>query len=222
MDFYFGGVGSFWRGEAPPLQVPVEIYIAEFQRRYSFSCSAFIWIYVIDGPMDICWSIGWASDHGSSLCNSTDRLECWENVTLEATGRRRKPPLSGSLTKCFLSIWYYKPYSYVLFGIYFQNYQNGNNSGEISSGGYSSMGRVRRNIYWQSFNEDIISAARHLFSYTSLMVRWIYFGALDGPQTTEAPYATLLIDLSAGRALLWKQLVAVANPHCQDLWRNVS
>ena len=79
-----------------------------------------------------------------------------------------------------------------------------------------------RNMYWQSFNEDMVSAARHSFGYTSSMVRWIYFGALDGPQTTEAPYATLLIYLHTGRTILWKQLVAVANPHCQDLWRNVS
>ena len=69
-----------------------------------------------------------------------------------------------------------------------------------------------RNMYWRRFSEDIVSAARHLFTYTSVMVRWIYCGALDGPQTTEAPYATLLTYFGIGRMLLGKQLVRRRKP----------
>ena len=83
--------------------------------------------------------------------------------------------------------------------IYYQCLQTKSSHGRRSISRRKPRQCTSRNIYWQSFNEDIISAARHLLTYTSLMVRWIGFGALDGPQTTEAPYETLLIDLHTGR-----------------------
>ena len=77
--------------------------------------------------------------------------------------------------------------------------------------GRPPLAGTSRNIYWRRFSEDIVSAARH-FTYTPLMVRRIYFGALDGPQTTEAPYATLLTYFGNGRTLLGKQLVRRRKP----------
>ena len=73
-------------------------------------------------PVDMLWSIGWVSGHGSFLCSYAGLLWYWESDTLEAAGSPSQVPI----VRVFEETYYM-----VIFGINFQNIKMATNSGNI-------------------------------------------------------------------------------------------
>ena len=127
------GWGSFWRGKAPPLAgTSRNIYWRRFSEDI-VSAARHLFIYAIDGPTDIFWSIGWASDYRSSLCNFTDLLWQWENATWEATGSPPQTPIVRIFEKMYPKYLVHKPYWYDNFSAIISNIAKWQHNWEISN-----------------------------------------------------------------------------------------